>query len=186
MARDNAWWRHAVIYQIYPRSFQDSGGDGIGDLQGIINRLGYLNDGTDRSLGIDAIRLSPNFPSPMKDFGYDVSDYLGVHPDFGDLATMDRLIEECHRRGIRLLLDYVPNHTSDQRPWFLESRRSRDNPPNPNPNAARLWSEAWSQLHIYDRRSVQTRAPLARPAGRGGHSPSGHDTGGGPRRRRSR
>jgi len=124
----NEWWRHAVIYQVYPRSFQDSNGDGIGDLQGLIDRLDYLNDGTERSLGIDAIWLSPTFPSPMKDFGYDVSDYCDVSPEFGDLATMDRLIAECHARGIRLLLDYVPNHTSDQHPWFVESRASRHNP----------------------------------------------------------
>ena len=122
------WWREAVGYQIYPRSFQDSNGDGIGDIPGIISRLDYLNDGTPRSLGIDAIWLSPTFPSPMKDFGYDVSDYLGVHPDFGTLADMDRLIAECHRRGIRLLLDYVPNHTSEMHPWFMESRSSRANP----------------------------------------------------------
>jgi len=122
------WWRSAVIYQIYPRSFQDTNGDGIGDLKGIIDRLDYLNDGSHRSLGIDAVWLSPTFPSPMKDFGYDVSDYEGVHPDFGDLATMDRLIAECHRRGIKLLLDYVPNHSSDQHPWFIESRSSKTNP----------------------------------------------------------
>ncbi len=122
------WWRRAVFYQIYPRSFQDSNGDGIGDLQGIIDRLDYLNDGTERSLGIDGIWLSPTFPSPMKDFGYDVSDYLDVSPEFGDLAAMDRLIGECHRRGIRVLLDYVPNHTSDQHPWFVEARSSRRSP----------------------------------------------------------
>jgi alpha-glucosidase len=122
------WWKHGVIYQIYPRSFMDTNGDGIGDLQGVIDRLDYLNDGTERSLGIDAIWFSPTFPSPMKDFGYDVSDYCDVHPDFGDLATMDRLIAECHRRGIRVILDYVPNHSSDQHPWFIESRSSRDNP----------------------------------------------------------
>jgi alpha-glucosidase len=119
------WWKHAVFYQIYPRSFQDTNGDGIGDLQGIIERLDYLNDGTERSLGVDAIWLSPTFPSPMKDFGYDVADYRDVHPDFGDLRTMDRLIAECHRRGIRVLLDFVPNHTSDQHAWFIESRSSR-------------------------------------------------------------
>jgi len=122
------WWRRAVFYQIYPRSFQDSNGDGVGDLQGIIDRLDYLNDGTDRSLGVDAIWLSPTFPSPMKDFGYDVSDYRGVHHDFGDMAAMDRLIVECHRRGMRVLLDFVPNHTSDQHSWFIESRASRANP----------------------------------------------------------
>lgn len=122
------WWCRAVVYQVYPRSFQDSNDDGIGDLEGIIRRLDYLNDGTPRSLGIDAIWLSPTFPSPMADFGYDVSDYRGVHPDFGDLATMERLIAECHARGIRILLDWVPNHTSNQHPWFLESRSSRANP----------------------------------------------------------
>jgi alpha-glucosidase len=122
------WWQGGVIYQIYPRSFQDSNGDGIGDLRGITSRLDHLNDGSERSLGIDAIWLSPTFPSPMKDFGYDVSDYCDVHPDFGDLAAMDELIAACHARGIRLLLDYVPNHSSDQHPWFLESRSSRDSP----------------------------------------------------------
>src|SRR3954447_20277711 len=130
MVRDERtdWWKRAVIYQIYPRSFQDSNGDGIGDLAGIISRLDYLNDGTPHSLGIDAIWLSPTFPSPMKDFGYDVADYNGVHPDFGTLADMDRLIAECHERNIKLLLDYVPNHSSDLHPWFIESRSSSDNP----------------------------------------------------------
>jgi alpha-glucosidase len=122
------WWREAVCYQIYPRSFQDSDANGIGDLRGIIERLDYLNDGTKRSLGVDAIWLSPTFPSPMKDFGYDVSDYCAVHTDFGTLETMDELIAQCHRRNIRVLLDYVPNHTSDQHPWFVESRSSRHNP----------------------------------------------------------
>ena len=122
------WWKHGVIYQIYPRSFQDSDGDGIGDLQGVIDRLDYLNDGTERSLGVDAIWFSPTFPSPMADFGYDVSDYCGVHPDFGDIATMDRLIAEAHRRGIRIILDFVPNHSSSQHPWFLESRSAKDSP----------------------------------------------------------
>jgi alpha-glucosidase len=126
MARE--WWRDAVVYQLYPRSFQDTDGDGIGDLEGVIRRLDYLNDGTERSLGMDAIWFSPTFPSPMKDFGYDVSDYNSVHPDFGTMATMDRLIAECHRRGIKVLLDWVPNHTSDQHPWFVESRSSLDNP----------------------------------------------------------
>ncbi|MBI2764997.1 MAG: alpha-amylase [Chloroflexi bacterium] len=125
VALDRKWWHDAVVYQLYPRSFQDSDGDGIGDLEGIIRRLDYLNDGTPGSLGVDAVWLSPTFPSPMKDFGYDVLDYRGVHPDFGDLATMDRLIAECHKRSIRVLLDWVPNHTSDQHPWFLESRSSK-------------------------------------------------------------
>ncbi len=120
------WWKHGVVYQIYPRSFQDSNGDGIGDLQGVIDRLDYLNDGTDNSLGIDAIWFSPTYPSPMADFGYDVADYEDVHPDFGDLATMDRLIEEAHKRGIRIILDFVPNHSSSENAWFLESRASQD------------------------------------------------------------
>ena len=146
------WWRHAVVYQVYPRSFQDSNGDGIGDLQGVIDRLDYLQDGTSRSLGVDALWLSPTFPSPMKDFGYDVSDYLGVHPDFGDMATMERLIAECNRRGMKLLLDYVPNHTSDQHPWFVESRSSPDNPkrdwyvwrpPGPNGERPNNWRSAF-------------------------------------------
>ncbi|MEO8538219.1 MAG: alpha-amylase family glycosyl hydrolase [bacterium] len=122
------WWRDAVVYQVYPRSFQDSNGDGIGDLEGLISRLDYLNDGTEESLGVDAIWLSPTFPSPMKDFGYDVSDYEGVDPDFGTLETMDRLIAEAHSRGIKVLLDWVPNHTSDMHPWFLESKSSKENP----------------------------------------------------------
>jgi len=163
------WWRDGVFYQLYPRSFQDSDGDGIGDLAGIISRLDYLNDGTPRSLGVDAIWLSPTFPSPMKDFGYDVSDYCGVHPDFGDLSAMDRLITECHKRGIRVLLDYVPNHTSDQHPWFLESRSSRQSPkrdwyywrdPKPDgspPNnwigvfggGAWQWDEATGQYYLH-------------------------------------
>jgi len=121
------WWQRGVIYQIYPRSFKDTTGNGIGDLNGIIEKLDYLN-GTEDSLGVDAIWLSPIFPSPMADFGYDVSDYCDIHPLFGDLAIFDRLVAEAHRRGIRVILDYVPNHTSDQHPWFIESRSSRDNP----------------------------------------------------------
>jgi alpha-glucosidase len=122
------WWQEAVFYQIYPRSFADSNGDGIGDLDGITARLDYLNDGTENSLGIDAIWLNPFYPSPNRDWGYDVSDYCGVHPDYGDLAAFDRLIAEAHRRNIRVIVDFVPNHTSDQHPWFLESRSSRVNP----------------------------------------------------------
>jgi alpha-glucosidase len=117
------WWKHGVFYQIYPRSFMDSNGDGIGDLQGIIDRLDYLT-----YLGVDVIWISPIYPSPMADFGYDVSDYTGVHPMFGDMDTFDRLLEQAHGRGLRVVLDYVPNHTSDQHPWFVQSRSSRDNP----------------------------------------------------------
>src|ERR1043165_1966357 len=117
------WWRGAVIYQLYPRSFQDSNGDGIGDLNGITSRLGHI-----ASLGVDAIWLSPFFASPMKDFGYDVSDYRAVDPIFGSLADFDRLLAAAHDRGLKVMIDWVPNHTSDQHPWFVESRASRDNP----------------------------------------------------------
>jgi alpha-glucosidase len=116
------WWQHGVIYQIYPRSFADSNGDGIGDLPGIIQRLDYLE-----WLGVDAIWLSPIYPSPMVDFGYDVSDYINIHPIFGTLDDLDRLLDAAHRRALRVILDFVPNHTSDQHPWFLESRSSRGN-----------------------------------------------------------
>ncbi len=119
----HAWWQWGIIYQIYPRSYQDSNGDGIGDLPGIVERLDYV-----RSLNVDAIWLSPIYPSPMADFGYDVADYTGIHPLFGTMADFDRLLAEAHRRDLRVILDLVPNHTSDQHPWFLESRRSRDNP----------------------------------------------------------
>jgi oligo-1,6-glucosidase/alpha-glucosidase len=121
--RPPPWWESGVIYQIYPRSFQDSGGDGVGDLAGIELRLDYLAD-----LGVDAIWLSPIFPSPMADFGYDVADYCDVDRIFGSLDSFDRLIAAAHARGLRLLLDFVPNHSSDQHPWFVESRASRDNP----------------------------------------------------------
>jgi len=110
-----SWWREGVLYQIYPRSFADSDGDGIGDLGGIVDRLEYLE-----WLGIDAVWLNPITPSPNVDWGYDVSDYTGVHPDLGTLADVDRLVSEAARRGIRVLLDLVPNHTSDRHPWFRE------------------------------------------------------------------
>jgi len=118
---DHLWWQTAVIYQIYPRSFQDTTGNGVGDLAGVIERLDYLAD----TLGVDAIWLSPFFPSPMKDFGYDVSDYCDVEPLFGDLGTFDLLLAEAHERNLKVIIDWVPNHTSDQHPWFIESRSSR-------------------------------------------------------------
>ena len=125
---DLKWWQRGVIYQIYPRSFKDTTGDGIGDLGGIIDCLDYLNDGSENSLGVDAIWISPFYPSPMADFGYDVADYCNVDPIFGDLAVFDRLVAEAHQRGIKVIIDFVPNHTSDQHHWFRESRSSRDNP----------------------------------------------------------
>jgi alpha-glucosidase len=117
------WWRDAVVYQIYPRSFADSNGDGVGDLAGITSKLDYLAD-----LGVDALWLSPIFTSPMRDFGYDVADYCGIDAVFGTDADFDELIDGVHERGMRLLLDWVPNHSSSDHPWFVESRSSRDNP----------------------------------------------------------
>ena len=119
----DAWWRHGTIYQIYPRSFQDSDGDGVGDLRGITRRLPYVAD-----LGVDAVWLSPIFPSPMADFGYDVADYCDIDPRFGTLADFDALVERAHALGLRVILDYVPNHTSNQHPWFVASQSSRDDP----------------------------------------------------------
>jgi alpha-glucosidase len=114
------WWESGVVYQVYPRSFQDSDGDGVGDLAGIEQRLDHI-----AGLGVDAIWLSPFYPSPMADFGYDVADYCDVDPLFGALADFDRLLAAVHARGLKLILDYVPNHSSDQHPWFADSRASR-------------------------------------------------------------
>ena len=158
------WWRDAVVYQIYPRSFADASGDGIGDLDGLRSRLEYLE-----WLGADAVWLSPIYRSPMADFGYDVADYCDVDPLFGNLAAFDALLSEAHARGIRVLLDWVPNHTSDQHPWFVESRASRDSakrawyrwhdgtpedPPNNWPAAfgggpAWTWDEATGQWYLH-------------------------------------
>jgi alpha-glucosidase len=119
----DAWWQHAVIYEIYPQSFQDSDGDGAGDLKGITSRLDYL-----KNLGIDAIWITPIYPSPGVDNGYDIADYTAIDPKYGSMADFDTLVAEAKKRGIRVLMDFVINHTSDQHPWFKESRSSRDNP----------------------------------------------------------
>lgn len=121
MHQNFPWWKSGIFYQIYPRSFQDSNGDGVGDLRGVIQRLPYL-----RELGVDALWLSPVFPSPMEDFGYDISDYTGIDPLFGSLADFDAMVAAAHGLGLKVILDLVPNHTSDQHPWFIESRSSRD------------------------------------------------------------
>lgn len=153
--RDKDWWRHGIFYQVYPRSFGDSDGDGVGDLKGIIARLPYL-----KSLGVDAIWLSPIFPSPMADFGYDISDYTGIDPLFGGMEDFNALVSAAHENGLKLILDLVPNHTSDQHPWFAEARSSRDNPkrdwyiwrdPAPDGGAPNNWlSEFGGSAWQYD------------------------------------
>ncbi len=167
---DEPWWKSAVVYQIYPRSFCDTNGDGVGDLGGIRRHLDHI-----AGLGVDAIWISPFFTSPMKDYGYDVADYCDVDPLFGDLDDFDRLIADAHARGIRLLIDWVPNHSSDQHPWFVESRSSRDNPkadwywwrdgsPDVPPNnwvaaftggPAWTWGEAREQWYLHNFLSEQ-------------------------------
>ena len=119
----SSWWHRSSIYQIYPLSFQDSNGDGKGDLRGILSRLEYLEP-----LGVDAVWLGPIYPSPMADFGYDIADFTDVDPIFGSLEDLDRLTDDLHARNIRLMLDFVPNHTSDVHPWFIDSRSSRQSP----------------------------------------------------------
>ena len=151
--RARPWWADAVIYQIYIRSFQDSDGDGLGDLEGVIARLDYLT-----WLGVDALWLSPFHPSPLLDGGYDVSDFNGVDPRFGSLATLDRLIGEAHERGLKIIMDFVPNHTSDQHAWFRESRSSPTSPKRdwyiwrdgkdggpPNNWTSMLFGSAWTK-----------------------------------------
>ncbi|HEX4319314.1 MAG TPA: alpha-glucosidase [Acidobacteriaceae bacterium] len=122
-ASGDTWWKHAVLYEIYPRSFQDSNGDGIGDINGITSRLDYLKD-----LGVDAIWITPMYPSPGIDYGYDISDYTAINPEYGTMADFDHMVAEAKSRGIRVIMDYVINHTSEQVSWFKESRSSRDNP----------------------------------------------------------
>lgn len=117
------WWKEAVIYQIYPRSFMDSNGDGIGDLKGITSRLDYL-----KYLGVDVIWLSPVYQSPNDDNGYDISDYRDIMDEFGTMEDFDEMLAQAHKRGIRIVMDLVVNHTSDEHKWFMESRKSKDNP----------------------------------------------------------
>src|SRR3954463_16318289 len=117
------WWKQAVVYQIYPRSFADADGDGMGDLRGIIDHLDHLAD-----LGVDVIWLSPIYRSPMDDNGYDISDYQDIDPLFGTLEQFDQLLAAAHERGLKVVMDLVVNHPSDDHPWFVESRSSRDNP----------------------------------------------------------
>jgi alpha-glucosidase len=149
-AIDSTWWKHAVIYEIYPRSFQDSNGDGIGDLNGITQRLDYL-----QALGVDAIWISPMYPSPQVDFGYDISDYENVDPQYGTLKDFDRLVAEAQKRNIRVVLDMVLNHTSDKHKWFIESASSRKNAKRdwymwndgkPGPNGKPVPPNNWESL----------------------------------------
>jgi alpha-glucosidase len=120
---ENDWWRHGIFYQVYPRSFQDSDGDGVGDLKGVIQRLPYV-----ASLGVDAVWLSPIFTSPMADFGYDVADYTGIDPLFGTMEDFDALLQAAHGFGLKVILGLVPNHSSNAHPWFVESCSSRFSP----------------------------------------------------------
>ncbi len=177
------WWKSGVIYQVYPRSFQDTDGDGVGDLAGIERRLDHL-----AGLGVDAVWISPVFPSPMADFGYDVADYCGVDPRFGTLADFDRLLASAHARGLKVLLDLVPNHTSAEHPWFRESRSSRENPkrgwyvwrdPKPDGSPPNNWmsdfggsswerDEATGQFHLHaflpEQPDLNWRNPAVREA----------------------
>jgi alpha-glucosidase len=149
-AAKTPWWKHAVFYEIYPRSFKDSDGDGVGDLNGITSKLDYL-----ASLGVDAVWITPFYPSPQVDFGYDVSDYEAVDPQFGTLADFDRLVREAHRRNIRVVIDFVLNHTSDQHPFFKEARSSKTNPkrdwyiwhdPKPDGSRPNNWSSSFGPV----------------------------------------
>lgn len=173
------WWETAIIYQIYPRSFQDSNDDGIGDLPGITSRLDYI-----AGLGVDAIWISPFFKSPQKDFGYDVADYCDINPEYGSLADFDALIERAHALGLKVMIDIVPAHCSDQHAWFEESRQSRDNPkadwfhwvePKPDGSAPTNWlsffgGQAWSweprrqQYYLHNFLASQPNLNHANPA----------------------
>lgn len=174
------WWQNGVIYQIYPRSFRDTNGDGTGDLAGVIEKLDYLSE----TLGVDGIWFSPFYPSPMRDFGYDIANYTDVDPLFGDLTVVDELIREAHARSVRVIIDYVPNHSSDEHSWFRESRSSCDNPkrdwyywrdPKPDgspPNnwieetggAVWEWDEATEQYYLHSHFASQPDLNWRNPA----------------------
>ncbi len=156
------WWREAIIYQVYPRSFLDTNGDGIGDLPGITAKLDYI-----AGLGVDIVWISPFFKSPMKDFGYDVSDYCDVDPMFGTLADFDALIAKAHSVGLKIMIDQVMSHAAEAHPWFAESRKSRDNPkadwfvwadPLPDGNPPNNW------LSVFGGSSWQWDAQAVLPA----------------------
>ena len=139
------WWKECVVYQIYPRSFCDSNGDGIGDLNGITEKLDYLKE-----LGVDVVWLSPVYRSPMDDNGYDISDYRSIQPEFGTMEDFDRMLAEMHRRGIRLVMDLVVNHTSDEHPWFVESRSS----------TKKIHTETTTSGENRDRTAIQDRRAI--------------------------
>jgi alpha-glucosidase len=179
--RSHLWWQHGIVYQIYPRSFSDSNSDGVGDLRGVLAKLDYIE-----WLGVDALWISPIYPSPMADFGYDVSDYCDIHPVFGDMADMRELIAAAHQKNLKIILDFVPNHTSNEHPWFKEARRSRSSEkrdfylwhePGPNgevPNnwlsvfggSAWEWDEQTSQFYYHaflkEQPDLNWRNPLVR------------------------
>ena len=146
---NNEWYKELIVYQIWPRSFCDGNGDGIGDLEGVLSKLDYLKD-----LGINCIWFSPLYPSPNADFGYDISDYKNIHPDYGDLDLFRRVLDGAHERGLRVFMDLVVNHTSDEHPWFIESRKGRDNPyhdyyfwrPGREKNGRRLPPNNWTSI----------------------------------------
>lgn len=165
---DKKWWMEAVIYQVYPRSFKDSNGDGVGDIKGVTEKLDYIKE-----LGVDAIWLSPFYPSPNDDNGYDISDYRGIMEEFGTMEDFDELLDQMHRRGLKMIIDLVVNHTSDEHPWFVESRSSKDNPyrdyyiwrdgkdgKEPNNWTSHFWGSAWEYseqtgqyfLHLFSRK----------------------------------
>ena len=167
----NDWWKSAVFYQVYPKSFQDTNGDGIGDIPGIIQRLDYL-----QTLGVDGIWLSPVYASPQKDNGYDIADYRAIDPMFGTMADMEELIAQAEKRGITIIMDLVLNHTSDRHHWFLEAKSGRDNPYHhyyiwrdgtpdcpPNDMRATFGGPAWTSSTT-SARSRTGRSPPTAPA----------------------